>query len=55
MYVLECLGLLIRSGGFTHDIAEAKRYATQRAARRDCVRGWVIRRVSDFERKQQTD
>lgn len=42
MYVLRCIGLYIKNGGFTHDPAKAKRYKTRTAAERDRVRGWVI-------------
>ena len=45
MYVLRCIDLYVMDGGFTHDLAEAKKYATRKEARRDWVYGWIIVKV----------
>lgn len=42
MYVLCCLTLYIKTGGFTYSIQEAKKYRTKTAARKDWVYGWKI-------------
>ena len=49
MYVLECLGLYIKEGGFTEKEAEAKKYRTIKDAKKDQVRGWIIKQVSKDE------
>ena len=46
MYVLVCIDLYIKDGGFTCNVAEAKRYKTREAAERDRVHGWTILKLS---------
>lgn len=53
MYVLKCIDLFIKRGGFTKDLAEAKRYATRKDARRDQVGGWVIVNVLLLENSRK--
>lgn len=46
VYIAECCGLYVMDGGFTHDVAKAKRWETASAALRACGSVWTIRRVT---------
>lgn len=48
-YVLKCVELYIKDGGFTKDIKEAKRYPSFQAALKDRVTGWVIKEMKEEE------
>jgi hypothetical protein len=47
MYVLKCIKLYIKPGGFTYDVQEAKKYKTRKAAEKDRVGGWCIVKYKD--------
>lgn len=46
MYVLKCLDLYIKKGGFTYEVKEAKKYRTKKEAMKDKVSGWVVTKIN---------
>lgn len=44
-YVLACIDLYIKDGGFTYDVNQAKKYNSKAEAKKDQVSGWSIHEV----------
>lgn len=45
-YVLRCVDLYVKPGGFTYDVRQAKVYTARSQAERNRVSGWKVVRIS---------